>query len=169
MRRGSLGKEKPCASRELALRLVGQRLPQDGEDGHGQLGDFYPHVLIRDMDRTTTCLACGGPLPREVFCNLCGAGLCSADCETAHRLPTHPASATTVSMSADNATPQESTSGVVPFAGLTLGTPVCLTNGGRGVVLRCYADRGTVRVLYRLGSADLEGLFGPDELAPANT
>lgn len=116
---------------------------------------------------TAACPTCGGPLPkREVYCRECRVGCCSVVCEAAHFADAHPASAATVSMSGEESTPPDSVAGVVPLAGLMPGTPVRLANGARGVVLCRYPDRGTVRVVYRLGGVELDGLFTPDELAP---
>lgn len=46
------------------------------------------------------------------------------------------------------------------------GQAVRLANGAKGTVFRYYPEWGTVRVLYRLGSVELDGLFRPDELTP---
>lgn len=122
-----------------------------------------PQIEGDVMAQTIPCPACGGPLPREVFCRACGVGCCSAVCEAAHFAAAHLTSAATVSISGEEPTPDGAV-GPATLTGLTSGMPIRLANGARGVVLRCFPDRGTVRVLYRLGNAELEGLFTPDEL-----
>lgn len=113
------------------------------------------------MARTTACASCGGSLlTREVFCRHCRVGCCSVACEAAHIAAAHPQSAATVYMAGAEPTPPDSIVGLAP------GTRVRVPSGGHGVVLRSYPDRGTVRVLYRLGEAELDGLFTPDELTP---